>query len=208
MLKQQLRTGDVLNERILDLFTTTPREHFVPPPFNAFAYSDRQLPLPHEQRMMTPLEEGCLLQALNLQGHERVLEIGTGSGFLTALLSQLCKQVISIDLFPDFTTTASKRLDEHHCHNVELITGDGANGWLDKAPYDAIVFTGAINALSDTHRLQVVPGGSLFAIIGNDAAMQGMIYTLNHQSEWHARFLFNTNLPALINPVKSNPFIF
>ena len=97
MVKQQLRTGDVLNSSILDLYTEIPREEFVPNQFKHFAYSDMQIDLAHEQRMMTPLEEAKLLQALDLRGNEVVLEVGTGTGFLTALLSRLCKKVISID---------------------------------------------------------------------------------------------------------------
>lgn len=117
MVKQQLRTGDVLNESILNLYDVVPRHEFVPEQYSHFAYSDMQIPLNHGQCMLTPLEEGTILQALNLKGHETVLEVGTGTGFFTALLSKLCKKVLSVDYYSDFTNTAS-----HHLKNINATT--------------------------------------------------------------------------------------
>lgn len=208
MIKQQLRTGEVLNENILDLYREIPRENFVPSSFKDFAYSDMQIELPHQQRMMTPLEEGKLLQALNLTGNEVVLEVGTGTGFLTALLSRLCKKVISVDYYADFTTHARQKLNEHHCDNVELITGDAHGGWLDKAPYDVMVFTGALTFLTESHRLQLLPGGKLFAIIGNEPIMQAQLHALSHDGEWNMNILYETNIPPLINKLKVKTFVF
>ncbi|WED42235.1 protein-L-isoaspartate O-methyltransferase family protein [Legionella cardiaca] len=208
MVKQQLRTGDVLDETILALYEEIPRHEFVPHNLQHFAYSDLQITLAHEQRMMTPLEEGILLQALALQGHETVLEVGTGTGFLTALLSKLCKKVISVDYFSDFTNDARRKLHKHHCTNVELITGDACRGWLDKAPYDVMVFTGSIEALTETHRLQLLPGGRLFAIIGKEPVMQGQLHSLDYDGKWHAKLLFETNIPPLIDKLKPKEFVF
>jgi protein-L-isoaspartate(D-aspartate) O-methyltransferase len=208
MVTQQLRTGDVLNEKILNLYNKIPREAFVPNGLQHFAYSDMQLPLAHQQRMLTPLEEGTILQALALQGHEIVLEVGTGTGFLTALLSRLCKKVISVDYFSDFTTHAAEKLHEHHCENVELYTGDAARGWMDKAPYDIIVFTGAFQNLTETHRLQLLPGGKIFAITGNEPVMQAAIHELDHDKNWKNTLLFETSIPALIDRLKPNEFVF
>ncbi|KTD48694.1 protein-L-isoaspartate-O-methyltransferase [Legionella rubrilucens] len=208
MVKQQLRTGDVLEEAILDLFDMFPRHEFVPPAMKEFAYSDMQIPLAHGQKMMTPLEEGTLLQALALDGHETVLEVGTGSGYFTALLSRLCQKVISVDYYADFTNDARAKLEKYHCPNVELITGDGCRGWLDKAPYDVVLLTGAVDAVTETHRLQVLPGGKLFAIVGRAPVMQGRLYTLDHQGNWSDRLLFETNLPPLIDKLKPKEFVF
>lgn len=208
MVKQQLRTGDVLNDNILALYTEIPREDFVPNQFKHFAYSDMQIDLSHEQRMMTPLEEAKILQALALSGTETVLEVGTGTGFLTALLSRLCKHVISIDYYENFTNQARRTLAKHQCTNVELLTGDACRGWLDKAPYDTILFTGALEALTDTHRLQLLPGGKLFAIIGKEPVMQGQLHILDHNNTWHTEVLFETNLPPLIDKLKPNDFVF
>jgi protein-L-isoaspartate(D-aspartate) O-methyltransferase len=208
MVKQQLRTGDVLDERILSLFDAIPRHEFVPKEFRDFAYSDLQIPLAHEQCMMTPLEEGFLLQSLALKGHETVLEIGTGSGFFTAILSRLCKKVLSIEYFADLTNYAQRKLNEHHCTNVELITGDACQGWVDKAPYDVVVFTGSLESINETQRLQVLPGGQLFAIVGKAPVMQGQLHRLNHDGIWHGEVLFTTYIPPLIDKSKPKEFVF
>ncbi|ARB91993.1 protein-L-isoaspartate O-methyltransferase family protein [Legionella longbeachae] len=208
MVKQQLRTGDVLNESILNLYEIILRHEFVPEQFTHFAYSDMQIPLNHGQRMLTPLEEGLILQALNLQGHETVLEVGTGSGFFTALLSKLSKKVISIDYYADFTVQAEKKLKAHHCNNVELITGDACRGWLEKAPYDVVIFTGGLEKITETEKLQILPGGKLFAILGKSPVLQGRLYELDHNENWHESLLFETNIPLLIDKSKPKEFVF
>jgi protein-L-isoaspartate(D-aspartate) O-methyltransferase len=208
MIKQQLRTGDVFNESILELYDRIPREDFVPPKFKSFAYSDMQIPLTHDQCMMTPLEEAILLQALQLKGHETVLEVGTGTGFLTALLSRLCKKVVSVEYFTDFTKSAQKVLEMHNCLNVELVTGDASQGWLDLAPYDVIIYTSSLTHINETQRLQVLPGGKFFAIMGTQPVMQGRLYTLDHDEQWQKTLLFETVLPSLIEPYKMKDFVF
>lgn len=208
MIKQQLRTGNVLNESILDLFDAIPRHEFVPSPFQPFAYSDTQIELGFGQRMMTPLEEALLLQSLELNGSETVLEIGTGSGFLTALLSRSCKKVISIDYFQELTKKAQEHLNHIDYQNVDLQTGDASQGVVDNAPYDVIIYTSAIDALTETQRLQLIPGGKLFAIIGKAPVMQGQLHQLNHQDEWSMKSIFETCLPPIIVPTKPNAFIF
>ncbi len=206
MVKQQLRTGDVLNETVLALYDEISRDKFVPPQFKHFAYSDMQVQLAHAQSMMTPLEEAKLLQALDLQGHEVVLEVGTG--FLTALLSRMCKKVISIDYYSDFTHSARQNLAQYQCTNVELLTGDAYGGWFDKAPYDVMVFTGGLETLNDTQQLQLLPGGKLFALIGKEPIMQGQLHRLDHNNTWHVDVIFETCLPSLINKLKPNDFVF
>lgn len=208
MIKQQLRTGSVLNESILALYDAIPRDQFVPHHLQQFAYSDMQIELPHRQRMMTPLEEAKLLQSLNLSGTEIVLEVGTGTGYLTALLSRLCQKVISIDYYEDFSVAAKDKLMQHGCDNVELYTGNACNGWFDKAPYDVIIFTGGLEELTEAHKLQVVPGGQLFALVGKDPIMQGQLHRINHQQEWSVEVIFETCLPALMNPAKPKDFVF
>lgn len=208
MITQQLRTGNVLSEKILSLYDELPRDAFVPESLHKYAYSDLQLPLPHNECMMTPLEEATILQALALEGYENVLEIGTGSGFFTALLSRRCQHVTSIDYHADFTENARKKLTQYHCDNVTLHTGNAYHGWLDKAPFDVVIYTGALQAIDDMHRLQVLPGGKLFAIVGDTPCMQGQLHHLDHQERWHANLLFDTMLPQLINPSPPKAFTF
>jgi protein-L-isoaspartate(D-aspartate) O-methyltransferase len=208
MIKQQLRTGNVLNQKVLDLYDEIARDDFVPSSFKNFAYADMQIPLPHQQRMMTPLEESLLLQSLDLKGTEVVLEVGTGTGFLTALISRLCKQVISVDYFANFSSEARRALANYQCTNVVLETGDASGGWLEKAPYDVIVFTGAMEALTETQRLQVAPGGKIFAIVGKDPIMQGQLHSLENNNQWRTKVIFETNLPGLIDKLKPNNFVF
>lgn len=208
MVKQQLRTGGVLNEAILNLYDTIPRHEFVPSTYEAFAYSDMQIPLPFEQRMLTPLEEGSILQALNLKGTETVLEVGTGSGFFTALLSKLAKQVLSVDYFQEFTINAGKKLEAHGCHNVTLVTADGSRGLLEKAPYDVMVFTGGLEKLTKTHSVQLLPGGKLIAIEGKAPVMQVRLYNMGAKEIDSGRLLFETLIPELINQIKPSEFVF
>lgn len=208
MVKQQLRTGDVVEEKILNLFDSIDRASFVPKNHQQFAYSDMQIPLAHGQRMMTPLEEGLLLQSLALKGNETVLEIGTGSGFLTALLSQLCKKVISVDYFAEMTTQAQAALKAHEINNVSLHTADACAGFYEQAPYDVIVITAAIKTLSESLRLQVMPGGKLFAIVGQGPIMQAELHELSHDGQWQVTVLYQTALPALINKLEAKAFTF
>lgn len=208
MLKQQLRAGHVLKEDILALFDTYPREAFVPEAMKPFAYSDLQLDLGHGERMLTPLEEGTILQALNLKGHEIVLEVGTGSGFLTCLLAKQAKKVISIEYHADFIAAAEKNLKQQHCDNVELIKGDGRFGLLEKAPFDVIVMTGAIDQIDKTLTMQILPEGRLVTIVGKGPIMSCRMLTLNAKGQWRDSFLFETNIPLLIDKQRTEEFIF
>lgn len=208
MIKQQLRTGDVFNEQILSLFNEMPRHLFVPSHLQHFAYSDMQIELPHFQKMMTPLEEALLLQAINLSGTETVLEVGTGSGFLTALLSRLSKKVTSIEYFKDLTDHAQTRLSQCECNNVELVTGDASHGSYHQAPVDVMIMTAAIEKITDTHRLQILPGGRLFAIVGKQPIMQGQLHQLSPEGKWSFDVVFETCLPSLIENTKPSDFVF
>lgn len=208
MIKQQLRTGDVLDETILALFEKLDREAFVPASMQSIAYSDLQIPLAHGECMLTPLETGLIIQSLDLQGHETILEVGTGTGYLTALLALQCKQVVSVDFYSDFTKTATANLNQAGIRNVELITGNGSSGWMDQAPYDIVVFTGAIDKITESHKLQIMPNGKLFAIVGKTPIMQGQLHSLNANNQWEHQLLFETCVPQLVSSLKTNEFIF
>lgn len=204
MIKQQLRTTAVLNGVVLSLFETLPRANFVPPAYQSFAYADLQIPYGNGERMMTPSEEGLLLQALQLKGHETVLEVGTGTGFLTALLSRLCQTVISIDINPHFIETAEKKLNHLKCSNVTLQVGNAYEGWFPLAPYDHIVFTGGLPKLDDSLFVQLKSNGKIFAVLGKKPALQGKCYTLQTNQSKQVEFIFNTDLPHLV-PLHPHP---
>lgn len=208
MVKQQLRTGNVLDNNILNLYQALPREYFVPREYKQFAYSDLQIPLGEGQTMLTPLEEATILQALKLSGNERVLEVGTGSGYFTALLAQCAKHVVSVDNRQSFTEQASRHLEQFHIENVTLYTGDAHRGWMDKAPYDVIVLTGAIDELSDIFKPQLMKGGKLFAIIGKDSAMKGTLFQLNQDDTWSSNVLFETHTSRLADTNETEAFTF
>ena len=208
MLKQQLRTGNILNSNILNLYQSLPRDHFVPRTYKQFAYSDLQIPLGHEQKMLTPLEEATILQSLDLRGDETVLEIGTGCGYMTALLAQCAKEVVSVDYYREFTELAEANLNRFNIDNVVLYTGDGHRGWIEKAPYDVIVVTGSLPELDQIFKPQLMKGGKLFAIIGSDAAMKGTLFQLDSNDVWQQKVLFETSANCLIGAEHQSNFTF
>lgn len=208
MISQQLRANTILNEDILSLFELLPREAFVPSAYQHFAYADFHIPLEFGECMMTPLEEAQVLQSLKLKGTETILEIGTGTGYLTALLSKCSKKVISIDIHSEFIESAHQKLKTHHCNNVELYVGNAFDGWIEKAPYDCIIFTGAIPKVEEKHRFQLLSQGRIFAIIGSAPIMQGQLHTLRQDKTWHHKLIFETCLPALQNPHPHKVFVF
>jgi protein-L-isoaspartate(D-aspartate) O-methyltransferase len=205
MIEQQIRTWDVLDQRILDVLTMTPRENFVPREYRNLAFADVELPLGHGQIMMSPKVEGRLLQALSLKTTDRVLEVGTGSGYLTACLSQLSASVLSVDIIPDFSGTAQPKLNALNLNsNVTLRTGNAIHGWGDQC-YDAIAITGSVQHLHDNWRQQLCVGGRLFVIIGKPPIMEALLITRLGTREWIQKSLFDTNLPPLMEAINPLP---
>lgn len=211
LLTQQLRTNAVLDSKILSLYDALPREEFVPEAYRAVAYADFQIPLPFGQYMMTPLEESLLLQSLSLTGTETVLEIGTGTGFLTALLSRLCKKVISLEIQPSFIDAAEKKLSSLGCHNVQLIQGNAYNGWPDLAPYDCILLTGAEPHFNALLHHQLAPHGRLFSLIGQSPAVHATLFSEDlppSHATRQGKFIFSTSLPELTPLHPAPSFVF
>ena len=208
MQNQQLKTCGINNESVLELLSVVPREHFVPEKFHEFAFADYRIPLHHQQTMMTPLEEATRLQALDIKKHHTVLEVGTGSGYLTALLASQAKHVISLEYYADISAQAKKKLAKHNITNVTLINGDGIHGYLEKAPYDIIVLTGSMETLDKSFHPQLLHDGKLFAIIGKAPVMEACLLTLNENEQWQSVKLFETNIPPLVNRFKKDSFQF
>jgi len=198
MVEQQLRAWEVLNERVLGVLGRLARDQFTPSGYRNLAYADMQIPLGHGEVMLEPKVEGRILQALDPQPHDRVLEIGTGSGFLTACLAQLAQHVTSVDYYAAFTQQAGKTLGNEGVSNVELVTGDAALGWDDDRLYDVIAVTGSLPELHQGFHHRLNQGGRLLLIIGQPPIMEAMLITRVDTDQWSSESLFDTSAPALI----------
>jgi len=208
MIEQQIRPWDVLDDRVLQLLAEVPREKFVPQRFKNMAFTDMALPLGSGQSMLPPRMEARILQALNIQADETVLEIGTGSGYLTALLASLGKHVYSVDIDPDMTRMAQANLQQQGLDNVTLENGDAARGWDAHQPYDVIAITGSVPILSDNFQHDLALGGRLLVIVGESPAMETLLITRIGPADWTRESLFETDLPPLRNAPKKEPFHF
>ncbi len=197
MVEQQIRPWEVLDQRVLDTLMEVPRHRFVDEEYLKVAYSDIAIPLPHGEEMMHPKIEAKLLQAVDVRPNEKVLEVGTGSGYLTALLSRLSFRVVSVELHEDLSRKAAERLAAMGADNVELRVGDGAEGWPDEAPFDVIVLTGSVARIPQSLLDQLKPGGRLFAVVGEEPVMEAKLVTRVGDREWAEESLFETVLPPL-----------
>lgn len=207
MLGQQIRAWEVLDARVLDVLGNVPRESFVPPSSRDLAFADTEIPLGHGQVMMAPKVEGRLLQALALSPADRVLEIGTGSGYLSACLAQLSDQVLSIDIFPDFLESAKEKLGAIGCRNVTLEEQDGLR--LQAAGrYDAVAVTGSVPILEKSLVEMLRPRGRLFAVVGREPIMEAQLITHLGDGQFHTESLFETVLPPLVGVDTAPPFQF
>ncbi len=207
MVNGQIRTWEVLDERLLELLGRGPRHEFVPSAHRPLAYADLQIPLGHGQVMMQPMVEARLLQALDIAPRDRILEIGTGSGWMTWLLANLGREVMSVEIIPELHQSAAARLAAHGVRNATLEAGDGARGWAKQAPYDVILVTGSLPLLPEEFRAQLAPGGRLAAIVGESPAMTACRIARD-DNRYAKQALFTTDLPPLINAPAPERFVF
>ncbi len=207
MIEQQIRPWEVLDDRVLSLITEIPRENFVPEASRELAFADIGIPLIHEQEMMQPKIEARLLQALAIQETDTVLEIGTGSGYLTALLAGMAKQVYSIDIYPDFIAEATEKLAQSGIKNITLKTADATQPWKQNQPYDAIAITASYPTPPTEYLNALRIGGRLFVIVGEAPVMEALLYTRTRHDAWSKESLFETILPALINAKTPQKFV-
>jgi protein-L-isoaspartate(D-aspartate) O-methyltransferase len=208
MIEQQIRTWEVLDPVVLALLETVPRENFVAHSQIGLAFADVELPIGQEQTMLSPKLEGRILQALNVKKTDKVLEIGTGSGYLTALLASLAAHVSSVEIQPDLSAIAKKRLQQQNIDNVTLYVGDAANGFAADAPYDVIVFTGALALPPKAAEKMLNVGGRLFAVTGAMPIMQATLTQRVSVDAFSRETLFETCLPMLENAPSANRFEF
>ncbi|MSQ99751.1 MAG: protein-L-isoaspartate O-methyltransferase [Xanthomonadales bacterium] len=208
MVEQQVRTWEVLDSKVLGLMENVHREDFVPLRYRKLAFADLSVPLAMGQSMMCPRVEGRMLQALDLQQEDSILEIGTGSGFITACLSLMARHVVSVELFEELYLEAEIRLRDKHMHNVELYVGDAMTGWQPQQAHDVVVVTGSVPAVPKSFRDWVNPGGRMFVVVGESPAMEARLLTRVGFSDWLEESLFETDLPRLMNSTPPANFDF
>jgi protein-L-isoaspartate(D-aspartate) O-methyltransferase len=205
MVEQQVRPWDVLDPRVLDTLMRVQREDFVPPRHRKLAFADLALPLEHGEAMLKPVLEGRLLQALNIEPADEVLEIGTGSGFVTACLAQLAREVVSIDRHADFVDRTRQRLAADGVTNVRLETAD-VFAWQPGRQFDAIAVTGAVANDPEYFGAWLKPGGRLFVVHGLSPVQEALRITRRGDA-FHRESIFETDIPYLHGAAPAPSFV-
>lgn len=208
MVEQQIRPWEVLDQAVLDLLYVVPREEFVPPAYRSLAFADMEIPIGEGETMMAPKIEARLLQELAVRKSDRVLEVGTGSAYLTALLAHRAAHVYSVEIKPVLAAFGQANLRRQRMENVTLETGDAARGWANHSPYDVIVLTGSTPVLPDAVLAQLAPSGRLFAVVGDAPAMVAKLVTCVAPATYRSVELFDTVLAPLVNAAQPPRFRF
>jgi protein-L-isoaspartate(D-aspartate) O-methyltransferase len=208
MVEQQIRTWEVLDQDVLDLLYLIPREDFVPAQYRALAFSDMETPIGEGERMWPPKLEARVIQELALKKSDHVLEIGTGSGYLTALLAHRGAHVHSVELKPKLAEFGRSNLSRHGIDNATTHAGDGARGWPQQAPYDVIVLTGSTPVLPRSFLEQLATGGRLFAVVGVAPAMTARLVTCTAPGAFSSTDVFETVIAPLTNAERPSQFRF
>lgn len=201
MIEQQVRPWDVLDQRVLDVLADVPRESFVDPSYSGVAYSDFPLPIGHGQYLFKPTLDGRLLQSLALNTTDSVLEIGTGSGYLTACIAHLAARCESLEIVPELAASAADRLAGLGFANVSVRARDAADDSGADERYDAILFGGSVVEVPERFRRKLTIGGRLVAIVGkaDRPTMEAVVVTRVQAEEWVLEGLFDTRVEPLVN---------
>jgi protein-L-isoaspartate(D-aspartate) O-methyltransferase len=212
MIEQQIRTWDVLDPRVLNLLFEVRREEFISAQYRPLAFVDMEIPLAPDakvgQTMLAPKLEARMLQALAIQSSDRILEIGTGSGYLTALLAKSGAHVCSIEIVPEFSATAKARLEAHDILNTTLEIGDGARGWPKHLPYDVIVLTASLPVLPASFQESLAVGGRLLVTVGEAPVMEVRLITCAAPGAYSTVALFETCIAPFQNALQPERFVF
>ena len=206
MIEQQIRPWDVLDQRVLELLKKVKREQFAPPALHGMALMDIEIPLGHGAFMWQPKMEARALQAAKIKGSDHVLEVGSGSGYLAALMSRLAARVTTVEIVPELHAFAAKNLQAHRFDNVTAELGDAAQGWA--GTYDLIVLTGSVPVLPASFLSSLKPGGRLFAIVGDAPAMQAKLIACERPGVFVNTNLFETSVAPLQNALQPERFAF
>jgi protein-L-isoaspartate(D-aspartate) O-methyltransferase len=208
MVESQIRTWEVLDQRVLDTLLKVKREAYVPEKWAPLTFVDMEIPLGHGEVMLAPKLEARMLQELTLRDGDRVLEIGTGSGHMTALLAALAGHVYSVELIPELSASAAAKLARNGVRNVTLEVGDAARGWTRHAPYDAIVLTGSVPLLPAELSSHLKVGGRLLAVVGEPPVMTAHLMTCIQPGAYNDVGLFETCIAPLRNVPQPERFVF
>lgn len=212
MIEQQIRTWDVLNTDVLKTLVAVRREEFVPAAYRSLAFVDTEIPLPCGENMLSPKLEARMLQELGLNKNESVLEIGSGSGYMAALLASHARHVTTVEIEPDLHALAQKNLAAYGITNVRVELGDGAQGWTGSAvnptTYDAIVLTGSVPVLPQAFLSQISVGGRILAVIGEAPIMSACLITRMTDDAWDSQVLFETSIKRLRHAETPSAFHF
>lgn len=208
MVEQQIRTWDVLDPEVIKLLFELQREEFVPAPYRTLAFVDMEIPLGHGEVMLAPKMEARILQELQVTKADRILEIGSGSGYLTSLLAKKGGHVYSVEILPELKVIAEQNLQAHGITNVTLEVGDASHGWPEHGPYDVIVLTGSMPVLPEEFQESLVVGGRLFVVEGEAPAMNATLITCVKEGTYNRVGLFETCIHALRNTKKIEQFVF
>ena len=212
MVEQQIRTWEVLDQAVLDLLYVVRREAFVPDAYRMLAFSDLKIPLLKNagpgQKIMQPKVEARILQEVAPKSTDRVLEVGTGSGYMAALLAHRARHVHSVEILPELKRLGEANLRRAGVANVTVESGDAARGWAKQAPYDVIVLTGSTPELPDAFLDQLAPGGRLFAVVGDAPVMEARLVTSVGPGSFNTVDLFETILAPLANALERDRFEF
>lgn len=208
MIEQQIRPCEVLEGRILKLLQQVRRENFVPASKKELAFADMEIPLGYGVSMWQPKLEARTVQELHLTGSDKVLEVGTGSGYLTALLSMLAGHVTSVEIVPELSAIAKQNLQSYQRENITLEIGDAAHGWGIGASYDVIVLTGSTPELPEAFQKSLKIGGRMFAIVGDAPVMEAKLITRVAQDVYETVNIMETCVAPLQNAQHPKRFIF
>lgn len=208
MIEQQIRPWEVLDPKVLDLLAKVKREDFVPPMYQSLAFVDMDIPLGHGEAMWSPKLEARALQALQVKPHERVLEVGTGSGYFTALLAHQAGVVVTVEIHADLKDAAEKKLRAHGLTGIQTRLGDAARDWQGDGAFDVIVLTGSTPLLPEAYLKRLTPGGRLFAIVGEGVVMSAQVVTCLASGAFRSDSLFETRVQALLHALEPERFVF
>lgn len=208
MIEQQIRPWDVLDTEVLALLSVVKREDFVPAAYRAIAFTDCEIPLPGDQQMLAPRVEARLLQELKVQRHEKVLEIGAGSGYMAALLGHRAQRVITLENNAELARLAADNLKRAGATNVTVREADGSRGLAAESPFDVILLSGSVAEVPQALLDQLKIGGRLAAIVGEEPVMRAMLYTRSGEREFRSTVLFDTVVPRLQGFEQRSGFVF